>query len=664
MFLSTILSITPKYKYLCSLMVVQPGKYLSHIKGPEDLKKLTPDELIDLSKELRTFIIDNVAQNPGHLGANLGVVELSTVLHYVFNSPKDRIVWDVGHQAYAHKILTGRRDNFESNRCFKGISGFPKITESEHDVFGTGHSSTSISAILGMAEAEKNDSSEKNRYIAVIGDGSISSGMAMEALNHVGESKANVLIILNDNGIAIDANTGAFTRYLARITASHTYNRFKKGVWKVFKNTYIQTVANKTKTALKWTWLKKSNLFEAFNIRYFGPIDGHNIKTMIDILEDLRDIPGPRLLHIKTVKGKGFKAAEKDQVTFHSPGKYNNETGEILEKENQKKAPKYQVVYGKTLLDLAEKNKNIYAITPAMLTGSSLNIMQEKYPERTYDVGIAEQHAVTFAAGLARSGKIPFCTIYSTFLQRAYDQIIHDVALQKLPVIFGIDRGGLVGEDGPTHHGVFDLAYLRLIPNLIIAAAMNEEELRNLMFTAQDNPIGPFAIRYPKGLVTKTDWENPYHRLEIGKAICLNEGENIAVLSIGQPGIDVQIALGKLQKEGILISHYNMIYLKPLDEKTLHKICENHKAIITVEDGTIIGGLGSAVAEFILQNEFQLLLKRLGVPDAFVEQGIVAELKHLLGYDAEGIKLAIKEVFKKINNKEILWQTKEVLKKT
>jgi 1-deoxy-D-xylulose-5-phosphate synthase len=632
-------------------MVVKPGKYLSEINGPEDLKKLTPDQLVDLADELRTYIIQNVAQNPGHLGANLGVVELSIVLHYIYDSPNDKIVWDVGHQAYAHKILTGRRDKFDTNRCFKGLSGFPKITESEHDVFGTGHSSTSISAVLGMATVEKLKKNPKNRHIAVIGDGSLSSGMAMEALNHVGESKANVLIILNDNGISIDEGTGAFHRYLARVTASHTYNRFKRGVWRVFKNTWIQTIANKTTTALKWTWLKKSNLFEAFDIRYFGPVDGHDIKTLVEILKDLRDIPGPRLLHIKTIKGKGFSAAEKDQVTFHSPGKYDMNTGEILKKECAKSPPKYQVVYGKTLLRLAEQNENIFAITPAMLTGSSLNIMAAKYPERTFDVGIAEQHAVTFSAGLAYVGKVPFCTIYSTFLQRAYDQIVHDVALQKLPVIFGIDRGGLVGEDGPTHHGVFDLAYLRLIPNMIITAPIDEIQLRNLMYTAQIEPNGPFAIRYPRGSVNSADWEKDFEKLDIGKGRILSQGKDVALLTIGATGIDAAKAVQTLADEKIHITHADMIFLKPLDEELLHKLLKTHKAIITVEDGTIVGGFGSAVSEFMTENEYTLPLKRLGVPDSFVEHGTIQELKHELGYDAESIKNTVLETLKKIKNK-------------
>jgi len=632
-------------------MVVKPGKYLSEINGPADLKKLKPEQLPELAEELRTFIIQNVAQNPGHLGANLGVVELSIALHYIYDSPNDKIVWDVGHQAYAHKILTGRREVFSTNRKFHGLSGFPKIDESEHDAFGTGHSSTSISAILGMATAEQQKEHPKNRHIAVIGDGSISSGMSMEALNHVGESKANVLIILNDNGISIDLGTGAFHRYLARITASHTYNRFKRGVWRVFRNTWIQTIANKTTTALKWTWLKKSNLFEAFDIRYFGPVDGHDVRTLVEMLKDLRDIPGPRLLHIKTKKGKGFKAAEKDQVTFHSPGKYDMNTGEILQQDCGKKPPKYQIVYGKTLLNLAEHNENIYAITPAMLTGSSLNIMQAKFPERTFDVGIAEQHAVTFAAGLAKAGKIPFCTVYSTFLQRAYDQIIHDVALQKLPVIFGIDRGGLVGEDGPTHHGVFDLAYLRLIPNMIIAAPKDEIQLRNLMYTAQLNPVMPFSIRYPKGAVNSVDWEKEYFKMEIGKGQILSRGSDVAVLSIGSSGSDAAKAVQQLLSEGTAITHADMIFLKPIDEELLSEILKSHKAVITVEDGTVSGGLGSAVAEFMAENSIHIPLKRLGVPDSFVEQGTVNELKHELGYDADGIKKAVLEIMNKIKNK-------------
>ncbi|KAF5044198.1 1-deoxy-D-xylulose-5-phosphate synthase [anaerobic digester metagenome] len=630
-------------------MVVKAGTYLSRIDGPEDLKNLTPQELKILAQEIRDFLIENMARHPGHLGANLGVVELTIALHYIFNSPKDRIIWDVGHQSYIHKILTGRRDVFHTIRQKEGISGFPKPSESEHDIFGTGHSSTSISAALGMAVGEQEKGINDNNYIALIGDGSMTGGEAFEALNNMGAMKNNILVVLNDNGIAIDENTGSFTRYLTRITASHTYNRLKHGIWRVFRGTFIQKIANKTSTALKWTWLKKSNLFEAFNVRYFGPVDGHNIKQLLSVLEDLRDINGPKLLHVITTKGKGYKPAEKDQVTFHAPGRYDAKTGEILETSCDSVPPKYQVIYGKTLTELAEQNDDICAITPAMISGSSLNIFQNRFPERVFDVGIAEQHAVTFAAGLAKSGRIPFCTIYSTFLQRAYDQVIHDVAIQKLPVIFGIDRGGLVGEDGATHHGVFDLAYLSAVPNLIIASPINSIQLRNLMFTAQLKKEAPFAIRYPRGNSEIKDWKQPFAELQIGKAEKLCTGNNVAVLTIGQPGNDVISLYSKLSEAGISVSHYNMIFLKPLDEEALHDACKNHKAIITIEDGTVKGGLGTSVAEFMMEHSYYLPLTKLGVPDRFIEHGTVSELKKECGFDVDGIFSAIKEIFSKTN---------------
>lgn len=630
-------------------MVVKAGTYLSRIDGPEDLKNLTPQELKILAEEIRDFLIENMARHPGHLGANLGVVELTIALHYIFNSPKDRIIWDVGHQSYIHKILTGRRDVFHTIRQKEGLSGFPKPAESEHDVFGTGHSSTSISAALGMAVGEQKKGINDNNYIALIGDGSMTGGEAFEALNNMGAMKNNILVVLNDNGIAIDENTGSFTRYLTRITASHTYNRLKHRIWRVFRGTFIQKIANKTSTALKWTWLKKSNLFEAFNVRYFGPVDGHNIKQLISVLEDLRDINGPKLLHVITKKGKGYKPAEKDQVTFHAPGRYDAKTGEILETSCDSVPPKYQVIYGKTLTELAEQNDDICAITPAMISGSSLNILQNRFPERVFDVGIAEQHAVTFAAGLAKSGRIPFCTIYSSFLQRAYDQVIHDVAIQKLPVIFGIDRGGLVGEDGATHHGVFDLAYLSAVPNLIIASPINSIQLRNLMFTAQLKNEGPFAIRYPRGNSETKDWKQPFVELQIGKSEKLCSGNDVAILTIGQPGNDVISLYLKLSEAGISVSHYNMIYLKPLDEDALHHACKNHKAIITIEDGTVKGGLGTAVAEFMMEHAYYLPFIKLGVPDRFIEHGTIAELKKECGFDKDGIFSAIKEIFSKTN---------------
>lgn len=630
-------------------MVVKAGTYLSRIDGPEDLKNLTPQELKILAQEIRDFLVENMAWHPGHLGANLGVVELTIALHYIFNSPKDRMIWDVGHQSYVHKILTGRREVFHTIRQKDGISGFPKPSESEHDIFGTGHSSTSISAALGMAVGEQEKGLNNNHFIALIGDGSMTGGEAFEALNNIGAMKNNILVVLNDNGIAIDENTGSFTRYLTRITASHTYNKLKYRIWRVFRGTFIEKIANKTSTALKWTWLKKSNLFEAFNLRYFGPVDGHDLKQLISVLEDLRDINGPKILHVITKKGKGYKPAEKDQVTFHAPGRYDAKTGEILETSCDSVPPKYQVIYGKTLTELAEQNDDICAITPAMISGSSLNIMQNRFPERVFDVGIAEQHAVTFAAGLAKSGRIPFCTIYSTFLQRAYDQIIHDVAIQNLPVVFGIDRGGLVGEDGATHHGVFDLAYLRAVPNLIIASPLNSVQLRNLLYTAQLKKCGPFAIRYPRGNSEIKDWNTPFAEIGIGKAEKLRVGKDVAVLTIGQPGLDVISLYEKLSSQGISISHYNMIYLKPLDEESLHDACKTNKAVITIEDGTMKGGLGTAVAEFMMEHSYYLPFTKLGVPDHFIEHGTIAELKKECGFDADGIFSAIKDIFSKTN---------------
>jgi len=645
-------------------MVVKAGTYLSGINSPEDLKKLSLQELNVLAQEIRDFLIENMAWHPGHLGANLGVVELTIALHYIFNSPKDQIIWDVGHQCYIHKILTGRRDLLHTIRQKDGISGFPKPSESEHDIFGTGHSSTSISAALGIAVGLQKNGLNDDNFIAVIGDGSMTGGEAFEALNNMGALKNNILVILNDNGIAIDENTGAFTRYLTRITASHTYNRIKRSIWRVFRGTFVQKIANKTSTALKWTWLKKSNMFEAFNVRYFGPVDGHNVKHLISVLEDLRDINGPKLLHVITKKGKGYKPAEKDRVAFHAPGRYDAKTGEILETSCESVPPKYQVIYGKTLTELAELNDDICAITPAMLSGSSINIMQNRFPERVFDVGIAEQHAVTFAAGLAKTGRIPFCTIYSSFLQRAYDQIIHDVAIQNLPVIFGIDRGGLVGEDGATHHGVFDIAYLRIIPNLIIASPLNAVQLRNLMYTAQIKKSGPFAIRYPRGNSESKNWKQDFKELPVGKGEKLCSGNDIAILTIGQTGNDVIDLYSGFNEAGISVSHYNMIFVKPVDEEILHEACRKHKALITIEDGTIKGGFGSLVAEFITEHSYHLPLIKLGVPDKFIEHGTVAELKKECGFDKETIFETTKEVFLKHIKINKTWQTKEELKKT
>jgi 1-deoxy-D-xylulose-5-phosphate synthase len=580
---------------------------LAEINFPSDLKKLDVHDLPRLCHEIRQFIIEATSQNPGHVGSSLGAVELAVAIHYVFNTPYDQLIWDVGHQAYAHKILTGRRDRFHTNRMYNGISGFPKMSESEYDAFGTGHSSTSLSAALGMAIASKLQNDNKRHHISVIGDAAIAGGMAMEALNNAGVHQANLLVILNDNGISIDPNVGAMKDYLLRI--------------------------GKGQASLH----TRSNFFESFNFQYFGPTDGHDVIELVHQLNVIRNISGPKLLHAITTKGKGFKKAEEHQTIYHSPGLFNKETGEIIEMEPPGQPPKLQYVFGRTIIELAEINEKIVGITPAMPTGSSLNLMMAKMPHRAFDVGIAEQHAVTFAAGLATRGMVPFCNIYSSFMQRAYDQVIHDVALQQLHVVFCLDRGGLVGEDGATHHGAYDLAYFRAIPNLTICSPMNEEELRNMMYTAQLPDAGTYVIRYPKGRGTMKDWQTPFKALERGKGRKLREGKDLAILSLGPVGNDVAKAATALEKENISISHYDMRYLKPVDEGILHEVFRNFNKVITVEDGSIIGGLGSAVLEFMADNGYQAWVKRLGVPDRFIEQGSVGELHRECGYDVEGI---------------------------
>jgi 1-deoxy-D-xylulose-5-phosphate synthase len=625
---------------------------LDKVNKPEDLKTLSKNELHQLCDELRKYIIYSVAENPGHLGANLGVIELTVALHYVFNTPKEPIIWDVGHQAYAHKILTGRKKHFHTNRKLHGISGFPKIHESSFDSFGTGHSSTSISAALGMAVADALNGDTTTNHIAVIGDGGLTGGMAFEAINHAGDINPNLLIIFNDNGIAIDNNVGAVKEYFAKITASKTYNRFKGRTWRLLRKTWLHKIIHKTATAIKSAFLKQSNFFESLNFRYFGPIDGHNINDLIAVLSDLKVMQGPKVLHIVTTKGKGFTKAELEQTVYHAPGQYDAKTGELIETScNGIKSQKYQTVFGKSLVELATMNDKIVAITPAMLSGSSLTYMQKKFPERTFDVGIAEQHAVTFSAGLAHKGYIPFCCIYSTFLQRAYDQIIHDVALQKLPVIFCIDRAGIVGEDGPTHQGQFDLAFLRPIPNMIISAPIDEVQLRNLMYTAQANPTFPFAIRYPKGRGVQPEWKQAFRQLEIGKAQLMSEGENIAVLSIGHPGNVVIEAVKRLQLQNIYIQHYDMIFLKPIDEVVLRNVVSNFSIVITIEDGSLKGGLASEVAEFISRNSANIKHIPVGIPDTFIQQGSVEELYDILGMSSEQIVDIVKNnVLKKSYN--------------
>jgi 1-deoxy-D-xylulose-5-phosphate synthase len=619
---------------------------LNAINSPADLKKLKEADLLRVCTELRNFIIDEVSCNPGHFGASLGVVELTVALHYIYNTPYDQIVWDVGHQAYGHKILTGRREVFNTNRKFKGISGFPKISESEFDSFGTGHSSTSISAALGMAVAANRKGEHDRKTVAVIGDGALTGGMAFEALNNAGIERSNLLVILNDNNMAIDPNRGAISDYLMDITTSRTWNRFKDDTWKILGvlskiGPDTRRMAQTLENAIKHMILKQSNLFEALNFRYFGPVDGHDVIHLVKILKDMRNIDGPKILHILTKKGKGFELAELHQTAYHAPGKFDKVTGEILEEKEQGFPPKYQDVFGLTLLELAEKNERIMGITPAMPTGSSLTFMMEKMPDRTFDVGIAEQHAVTFSAGLATQGYIPFCNIYSSFMQRAYDQVIHDVALQKLPVVFCLDRGGLVGTDGPTHHGSFDLSYMRLIPNMIVSSPMNEEELRNLMYTAQLENHGPFVIRYPRGQGVLADWRRPFAEIQIGKGRLITEGTGLAVLSIGHPGNFVAKAIAEVKKSGLMPAHYDMRFVKPLDVELLHDIFSRFSKILTVEDNSIVGGFGSAVAEFSLLHGYKADIQMLGIPDEFVEQGTQRQLYKECGFDPQGISETI-----------------------
>jgi 1-deoxy-D-xylulose-5-phosphate synthase len=628
-------------------MTVKQGEKLLLVNSVSDLKKLSVDELPQLCDEIRQFIIHSTSFNPGHLGANLGTVELTVALHYVFDTPNDKLIWDVGHQAYTHKILTGRKNVFHTNRMYHGISGYPRMSESEFDAFGVGHSSTSISAALGMAVASSLKGEFNRQHIAVIGDGSMTAGMAFEAMNHAGVSKANLLVILNDNGIAIDKNVGALKEYLTDITTSRFYNRLKGKMWNAIRANAIRRVINKFLLNLKSSIVKQSNLFEALNFRYFGPVDGHDVIRLVKILSDLKDIKGSKLLHCITIKGKGFTQAEKEQTRFHAPGLFDKNTGALIEQPCHTKAPKMQIVFGRTLVELAEMNPLIVGVTPAMLTGCSMNIMQAKFPSRTFDVGIAEQHAVTFAAGLASQGLVPFCNIYSSFLQRSYDQIIHDVAIQNLSVIFCIDRGGLVGEDGATHHGVFDLSYLRCIPNMIVSAPMNEEELRDLMFTAQSSKHGPFAIRYPRTNAINVEWKTPFKLLEIGKGRSLKEGSDLAIFSIGFPGNLALKAIEELETLHYSVSLYDMRFLKPIDEELLHKAFSKHKKIITVEDGTIIGGLGSAVIEFMNQYGYQAEVIRLGVPDHFIEHGSLPELYEECGFDEKSILEVAKKLLEK-----------------
>jgi 1-deoxy-D-xylulose-5-phosphate synthase len=628
---------------------IEPGSILKAINSPDDLKKLDKDQLHRVCDELRQYIIDVVSVHGGHFGASLGVVELSVALHYVYNTPYDQLVWDVGHQAYGHKILTGRRDQFPTNRKYGGLSGFPKRTESKFDTFGGGHSSTSISAALGMAIASKYKGETDRKSVAIIGDGAMTAGMAFEAMNHAGVADADMLVILNDNCMSIDPNVGALKEYLTDITTSHTYNKLKDDIWKSLGklpigSNFSREMMSKLEHSIKGFINKSSNLFEAMNLRYFGPIDGHNITKLVDTLRDLRDIPGPKLLHIITTKGKGYALAEKDQTKWHAPGLFDKVTGEIFKKSFETpQPPKYQDVFGKTIIELAKTNSKIFGITPAMPSGSSLKFMMEEMPDRAVDVGICEQHAVTLSAGMATQGLKVYCNIYSSFMQRAYDQVVHDVAIQKLPVVFCLDRGGLVGDDGPTHHGVYDIAYMRCIPNIVVSSPMNESELRNLMYTAQlDTTDLPFVIRYPRGEGVMPEWQTPFKEIEIGKGRKIKDGKDVAILSFGHPGNFVSTAIRNLRSEGLDPAHYDLRFAKPLDEEMLHEVFSTYTNIVTVEDGTILGGVGSAVLEFMAAHQYKAHVKLLGIPDRIVEHGSQKELYKECDYDAEGIAKAVR----------------------
>lgn len=627
---------------------VIPGPLLAKVNSSSDLKKLSLNQLPQLCKELRTFMIETLADNPGHFGASLGTVEITVALHYVFDTPNDRIVWDVGHQAYGHKILTGRRDQFHTNRKYKGISGFPKIEESEYDTFGVGHSSTSISATLGMAVASDLKGEYNRKHIAVIGDGAMSGGEAFEGLNNAGVSKSDLLVILNDNGISIDKGVGALQEYLFRLTTHPAYNKMKDKTWTALgilgtTGPSPRNIISRMGLATKRFFLKDSEYTESLNMRYFGPVNGHDVIKLVKTYRKVKDISGPKMLHVVTKKGKGFVKAEEDQITYHAPGKFDSETGELKKSASTGKTPpKYQDVFGETLMELAEKNDRIVAITPAMPSGSSLVNMMKKMPNRAFDVGIAEQHAVTYAAGLATQGMIPYCAIYSTFLQRAFDQVIHDVALQNLNVVIPIDRGGLVGEDGPTHHGAFDLAYLRLIPNIIIAAPMDEIELRQLLYTAQLKEHGAFAIRFPRGAGEHIEWKKDFEEIEIGKGRWLSKTGKIAIVTIGKAGNFAQAAISQLKVEGMDAAHLDMRFLKPFDTEKVSELLANYDTIITVEDGTIEGGLGSLIAEQIVAGGQNNKLLKLGIPDRFIQHGKPEELYAECGFDADSIAMEVK----------------------
>ena len=638
-------------------MQIEAGTLLKQINSPDDLKKISKEQLHQLCDELRQYIIDVVSVHGGHFAASLGVVELSVALHYIYNTPYDQLVFDVGHQAYGHKILTGRRDNFPTNRKYRGLSGFPKRSESEYDTFGVGHSSTSISAALGMAMAAKYKG-ENRKSVAIIGDGSMTAGMAFEAMNHAGVADSDLLVILNDNCMSIDPNVGALKEYLTDISTSPTYNKMRDEVWNLMgklpvgKN-FSRSMASKLEASVKGVISQSSNLFEALKFRYFGPIDGHNITKLVDTLKDLKNIPGPKLLHIVTVKGKGYALAEKDQTKWHAPGLFDKVTGEIYKKKIEVPLPmKYQDVFGYTMIELAKANDKIMGVTPAMPSGSSLKYMMAEMPNRAFDVGICEQHAATLSAGLATQGMRVFCNIYSSFMQRAFDQVVHDIAIQKLPVTLCLDRAGLVGEDGPTHHGCYDVPYFRCIPNMIISAPMNEKELRNLMFTSQlETTKYPFVIRYPRGEGVMADLQKetmaekyPLEEIQIGKGRKLKDGEEIAILSFGHPGNFAQAAIRELRTNDINPAHYDMRFAKPIDEEMLHEVFAKYNKIITIEDGTTIGGFGSAVLEFMAQHNYTAQVKMLGIPDRLVEHGTLKELHRECNYDSQGILETVREM--------------------
>jgi len=644
-------------------MEITPGPLLKTIDSPADLKKLSRDQLQKVSDELRQYIIDTVSVHGGHFAASLGVVELTVALHYVFNTPYDQLVWDVGHQAYGHKILTGRRDNFSTNRKYNGVSGFPKRAESQYDTFGVGHSSTSISAALGMAMAAKYKGEDDRKAVAIIGDGAMTAGLAFEGMNHAGVADTDLLIILNDNCMSIDPNVGALKEYLTDISTSQTYNKLKDDIWKALGklpigSTFSREIASKIEHSIKGFVSRSSNLFESLNLRYFGPIDGHNVTKLVDTLNDLKNIPGPKLLHIMTVKGKGYTLAEKDQTKWHAPGLFDKITGEIYKKHYETpQPPKYQDVFGHTIIELAEMNKKIFGITPAMPSGSSLKFMMEKMPDRAFDVGICEQHAVTLSAGMATQGMRVFCNIYSSFMQRAYDQVIHDVAIQNLPVVFCLDRAGLVGEDGPTHHGAYDIPYMRCVPNMVVSAPMNESELRNLLYTAQlDSNQHPFVIRYPRGEGVMPQWRTPFQEVPIGKGRKIKDGEGIAILTLGHPGNFATTAIRELKMDGLNPAHYDMRFAKPLDEELLHEVFSKYSNILTVEDGTIVGGFGSAILEFQAAHGYKANIRMLGIPDHIVEHGTLKELQHECGYDAPAIAVAVRDMMKDKVNVNLMLQ--------